>query len=101
MITDKDIRIFVNQFNTAKKTITPPKTINCQTGASFVFGAMNGYLHMMRTDKDYTTEQYNLVKNAFQNVVEFFTMALDVENFDTKQENKELEFITFPDEEEK
>lgn len=101
MITDNDIRIFVNQFNTAKKTVKAPEKITAQTGATFVFGAMNGYLHMMRTDKDYTTEQYNFVKNAFQNIVEFFTMALDVENFDTKQENKELEFITFPDEEEK
>ena len=72
MITDNDIRIFVNQFNKAKKTVKAPEKITAQTGATFVFGAMNGYLHMMRTDKDYTTEQYNFVKNAFQNISDIF-----------------------------
>ena len=98
MITDKDIREFVRQFNTAQKQVTPPNEITTKTGATFVFGAMNGYLHMMRTDKDYSTETYNIVKNAFQNVVEFFTMELDVENFETREQNKELEYIKFPEE---
>jgi len=98
MITDKDIRLFVDQFNKAQQQVRVPKENPMKTGASFVFGAMNGYLNMMRTDGGYSTEEYNLVKKAFQNVVEFFTMELEIENFETRKQETDVEFIRFPEE---
>ncbi len=97
MITDKNIQDWVLKFNTAQGALKQPAPATPTTGASFVFGAMNGYLYMMKADGNYSDEQYNLVKDSFQGVVKMFSNTLDVESFtQAEPDNQDWEVIMLP-----
>lgn len=82
-ITKKDLDAFAKAFNAANIQDDIPMQNRAKDGASIVFGAMNGYLWLLKKDNPeiVETEQYQLVRGAFQDVVDWFISEWDLEEW--------------------
>lgn len=80
-ITKKDLDAFAKAFNTANTQDDVPMQNRAKDGASIVFGAMNGYLWLLQKDDPEIVEttEYHIVRNAFQDVMDWFISGWDVE----------------------
>lgn len=79
----KELDAFAKAFNKANVQDDVPMQNRAKDGASIVFGAMNGYLWLLvKDDPDFAqTEEYQLVRNAFQDVADWFISDWDVEEW--------------------
>lgn len=82
-ITKKDLDAFARAFNTANIQDDVPMQNRAKDGASIVFGAMNGYLWLLRKDNPELseTDQYKNIRDAFQDVMNWFISDWDLEEW--------------------
>lgn len=101
MITETNIRAMVRSMNKASEMVERDKDPDVFTGVTYCFGAMNTYLYMMRQDKDYTVEQIEFVRKAFQNIVSMFKIDFDIDKFELVETDlpQDTEVIKLPGDE--
>ena len=83
--TKAELDAFARAFNKANIQDDVPMQNRAKDGASIVFGAMNGYLWLLQKDnKELTqTDQYKNIRDAFQDVANWFLTDWDVEEWKT------------------
>lgn len=82
-ITKEVLDKFAESFNEANTNDDVEMQNRAKDGASIVFGAMNGYLWLLRKDEpaDKEPEGYAYIRNAFQTVMEWFIPEWDLEEW--------------------
>ena len=82
-ITKKELDVFAKSFNQANTQDDVPMENRAKDGASIVFGAMNGYLWLLiKNDPEFAqTEEYQTIRNAFQDVADWFISNWDIEEW--------------------
>ena len=80
-ITKKELDAFAKAFNEANTQDDVPMQNRAKDGASIVFGAMNGYLWLLQKDTPEIVNkpEYQLIRSAFQDIMDWFISDWDVE----------------------
>ena len=73
----KELNAFAALFN-AKRAL---RKLKSDTNMEIFLSMLNGYLFLCRSN-EYPTEEYEIIKNALQDLADWFTIGLDIEKFE-------------------
>lgn len=72
-----DLNAFAAVFN-AKRAL---RGLKSGTNKEIFLSMLHGYLFLCRSN-DYPAEEYEIIKNALQDITDWFTIGLDIEQFE-------------------
>lgn len=72
-----DLNAYAAAFN-AKRTL---RGLKSETNMEIFLSMLHGYLFLCRNN-DYPAEEYEIIKNALQDITDWFTIGLDIEQFE-------------------
>ena len=72
-----DLNAFAAVFNQKRKL----SGLKSGTNKEIFLSMLHGYLFLCRSN-DYPAEEYGIIKNALQDITDWFTIGLDIEQFE-------------------
>ena len=72
-----DLNSYATVFNQKRKL----SGLKSGTNKEIFLSMLHGYLFLCRSN-DYPAEEYEIIKNALQDITDWFTIGLDIEQFE-------------------
>lgn len=72
-----DLNSYAALFN-ERRTV---RGLKSETNIEIFLSMLHGYLFLCRSN-DYPAEEYEIIKNALQDITDWFTIGLDIEQFE-------------------
>lgn len=88
-ITTEELNLWVSQFEDAFVKVMKDKPMN---PFAITLAMLNGYLHICKKH-GIPAEEYEIIKNALQDIAGWYHPGIDIETFEEKEVNKERKIL--------
>lgn len=84
-ITTEELNLWVSQFENAFVKVMKDRPLN---PFAITLAMLNGYLHICKKH-GIPAEEYEIIKNALQDIAGWYHAGIDIETFEEKEINEE------------
>lgn len=88
-ITTEELNLWVSQFEDAFVKVMKDKPLN---PFAITLAMLNGYLHICKKH-GIPAEEYEIIKNALQDIAGWYHPGIDIETFEEKEVDKERKIL--------
>lgn len=88
-ITTEELNLWVSQFEDAFDKVMKDTPLN---PFAITLAMLNGYLHICKKH-GIPAEEYEIIKNALQDIAGWYHAGIDIETFEEKEVNKERKIL--------
>lgn len=88
-ITTEELNLWVSQFEDAFVKVMKDKPMN---PFAITLAMLNGYLHICKKH-GIPEKEYDVIKNALQDIAGWYHPGIDIETFEEKEVNKERKIL--------
>lgn len=88
-ITTEELNLWVSQFEDAFVKVMKDRPLN---PFAITLAMLNGYLHICKKH-GIPAEEYEIIKNALQDIAGWYHAGIDIETFEEKEVDKERKIL--------
>jgi len=88
-ITTEELNLWVSQFENAFVKVMKDRPLN---PFAITLAMLNGYLHICKKH-GIPAEEYEIIKNALQDIAGWYHAGIDIETFEEKEVDKERKIL--------